>query len=167
MSKFKQLDKSLKIVKGCRKYSSWFSVRGMPTLPSRNQRGSHWAPHKLIEHACPNKVDLLTHTPQAARVGGIYYLMLEATLVKLLNKCVAVRAKSNHWTSLMSMSVYNWGAWCSGTMLWYALHLLIMSWMVTDNNAKHFQDTGPPAHSITQLAASLPSAAQNKKCSFK
>ena len=42
-----------------------------------------------------------------------------------------------------------------------------MSWMVTDNNAKHFQDTGPPAHSITQLAASLPSAAQNKKCSFK
>merc|ERR1711923_65237 len=42
-----------------------------------------------------------------------------------------------------------------------------MSWMVTDNNAKHFQDAGPPAHSITQLAASLPSAAQNKKCSFK
>ena len=39
--------------------------------------------------------------------------------------------------------------------------------MVTENNAKHFQDTGPPAHSITQLAASLPSAAQNKKCSFK
>ena len=67
----------------------------MPTVPSRNQRGSHWAPHKLIEHACSNKVDLLTHTRQGAGLGwgwGIHYFMLEVTLVKLLNKCVAVRA---------------------------------------------------------------------------
>ena len=42
-----------------------------------------------------------------------------------------------------------------------------MSPTVTDNNAKCFQATGPPAHSISQLAASLPSAAQNKNCQFK
>ena len=42
-----------------------------------------------------------------------------------------------------------------------------MSPIVTDNNAKCFQATGPPAHSISQLAASLPSAAPNKNCQFK
>ena len=89
MSSFKQLEHSLKMQK------IFLLVQHERNANSAKPQSKRLplAPHKLIEHACSNKVDLLTHTRQGAGLGwGIHYFMLEVTLVKLLNKCVAVRA---------------------------------------------------------------------------